>query len=76
MESGSNMESGSSTTQGDDGSSRGAMSMDEDEAERVADGHKEEGNDCFRQQRYGDAVACNTRAIQVYPKSPVYYCNR
>ncbi|NXF73107.1 SGTB protein, partial [Sclerurus mexicanus] len=41
-----------------------------------ADQLKDEGNNHMKEENYGAAVDCYTRAIQLDPNNAVYYCNR
>ncbi|KAM8985191.1 small glutamine-rich tetratricopeptide repeat-containing protein beta [Guaruba guarouba] len=41
-----------------------------------ADQLKDEGNNHMKEENYGAAVDCYTRAIELDPKNAVYYCNR
>lgn len=42
----------------------------------TATDHKEQGNKCFAQRRYAEALACYTKAINVNPNVATYYTNR
>uniref|UniRef100_A0A8C2TGH3 Small glutamine-rich tetratricopeptide repeat-containing protein beta n=1 Tax=Coturnix japonica TaxID=93934 RepID=A0A8C2TGH3_COTJA len=41
-----------------------------------ADHLKDEGNNHMKEENYGAAVDCYTRAIELDPNNAVYYCNR
>ncbi|XP_015507960.1 small glutamine-rich tetratricopeptide repeat-containing protein beta isoform X3 [Parus major] len=41
-----------------------------------ADQLKDEGNNHMKEENYGAAVDCYTRAIELDPNNAVYYCNR
>lgn len=47
-----------------------------DDPQVVADRYKEKGNQHYRQGQYEEAIRCYTRAIETYPQSSVFYCNR
>ncbi|EEB12344.1 Small glutamine-rich tetratricopeptide repeat-containing protein A, putative [Pediculus humanus corporis] len=52
--------------------SKVATSAEKEEAENL----KTEGNNLVKAEKFEEAIQCYTRAIELDPNNPVYYCNR
>lgn len=46
------------------------------ECNKVADEHKNRGNALMQLEKYNEALEEYTKAIQIYDKNAVYFCNR
>lgn len=49
-----------------------ATPAEKEEAEKL----KTEGNNLVKSEKFEEAIQCYTKAIQLDPNNPVYYCNR
>lgn len=52
--------------------SKVATPAEKDEAEKL----KTEGNNLVKAEKFEEAIQCYTKAMQLDPNNPVYYCNR
>ncbi|CAH8669646.1 unnamed protein product [Schistosoma haematobium] len=47
-----------------------------EETKSMAEALKNQGNQCMKQEKFGEAVACYSKAIELSPYNAVFYCNR
>ncbi|CAH8872169.1 unnamed protein product [Trichobilharzia szidati] len=47
-----------------------------EEAKSMAEALKNQGNQCMKQEKFEEAVACYSKAIELSPFNAVFYCNR
>ncbi|CAH8287979.1 unnamed protein product, partial [Schistosoma intercalatum] len=46
-----------------------------EETKSMAEALKNQGNQCMKQEKFGEAVACYSKAIELSPYNAVFYCN-
>ncbi|CAH8574541.1 unnamed protein product [Schistosoma turkestanicum] len=47
-----------------------------EEVKSMAEALKNQGNQCMKQEKFVEAVACYSKAIELSPYNAVFYCNR
>ncbi|KAH8866401.1 Small glutamine-rich tetratricopeptide repeat-containing protein alpha [Schistosoma japonicum] len=47
-----------------------------EETKSMAEALKNQGNQCMKQEKFEEAVACYSKAIELSPYNAVFYCNR